>query len=70
MSLQAPLGLQTLSTLNTDKTLLIRVSGHVAFELRGGVPGLVTNMASESCSHPWLAFQTMFLQHVQVEAFF
>ena len=70
VSLQAPLSLQTLSTLNTDKTLLIGVSGHVAFELRGSVPGLVTNMASESCSHPWLAFQTMLLQHVQVEALF
>ena len=70
MSLQAPLSLQTLSTLNTDKTLLIGVSSHVAFELRGGVPGLVTNMASESCSHPWLAFQTMLLQHVHVEALF
>ena len=44
--------------------------GHVAFELRGGVPGLVTNMASESCSHPWLAFQTMLLQLVQVKALF
>ena len=70
VSLQAPLSLQTLSTLNTDKTPLIGVSGHVAFELRGGVPGLVTNVASESCSHPCLAFQTMLLQHVRVEALF
>ena len=42
----------------------------MAFELRGGVPGLVTNVASESCSHPGLAFQTMLLQHVRVEEFF
>ena len=46
------------------------MSGHVTLELRGGVPGLVANVASESCSHPWLAFQTMLLQHVHVEELF